>query len=86
MFGPCFLFFWVQVIILEATGDMQYVLPLMLTLMAARWVGNVFNEGLYDMQIHINKVRYTLQKVRYTKAHVHMEGILHFSKVHGISR
>ncbi|CAN0487971.1 unnamed protein product, partial [Ectocarpus sp. 8 AP-2014] len=45
------------VIILEATGDMQYVLPLMLTLMAARWVGNVFNEGLYDMHIHGNKVR-----------------------------
>ena len=44
-------------IILEATGDMQYVLPLMLTLMAARWVGNVFNEGLYDMHIHGNKVR-----------------------------
>ncbi|CAM9910770.1 unnamed protein product, partial [Ectocarpus sp. 4 AP-2014] len=44
------------VIILEATGDMQYVLPLMLTLMAARWVGNVFNEGLYDMHIHGNKL------------------------------
>lgn len=50
------LFFPAQVIILEATGDMQYVLPLMLTLMAARWVGNVFNEGLYDMHIHGNKV------------------------------
>lgn len=50
------LFLPAQVIILEATGDMQYVLPLMLTLMAARWVGNVFNEGLYDMHIHGNKV------------------------------
>jgi H+/Cl- antiporter ClcA len=27
------------------TGDMQYVIPLMVTLMAARWVGNLFNEG-----------------------------------------
>jgi len=44
------------VILLEATGDMQYVLPLMLTLMAARWVGNVFNESLYDIQIHSKHV------------------------------
>ena len=41
------------VILLEATGDMQYVLPLMLALMAARWVGNLFNEGLYDIQIRL---------------------------------
>lgn len=33
------------VMLLEATGDMQYVLPLMLTVMAARFTGNVFNEG-----------------------------------------
>ena len=33
------------VILLEATGNMQYVLPLMMTLMAARFTGNVFNEG-----------------------------------------
>jgi chloride channel 7 len=34
------------VMILEATGDMQYVLPLMLTVMAARLVGNIFTEGV----------------------------------------
>lgn len=44
------------VILLEATGDMQYVLPLMLTLMAARFTGNVFNEGLYDIHIHLKKI------------------------------
>jgi H+/Cl- antiporter ClcA len=35
------------VIMLEATGDMQYVLPLMITLMMSRWSGNIFSEGLY---------------------------------------
>ena len=32
------------VIVLEATGDMQYLLPLMVTFMAARWTGNMFTE------------------------------------------
>uniref|UniRef100_A0A6V2KMR1 Chloride channel protein n=1 Tax=Ditylum brightwellii TaxID=49249 RepID=A0A6V2KMR1_9STRA len=44
------------VILLEATGDMQYVLPLMLTLMAARFTGNVFNEGLYDIHIKLKNI------------------------------
>ena len=44
------------VILLEATGDMQYVLPLMFTLMAARFTGNVFNEGLYDIHIHLKNI------------------------------
>ena len=39
--------------LLEATGDMQYVLPLMLSLMAARWAGNMFNDGLYDVHIKL---------------------------------
>jgi len=44
------------VILLEATGDMQYVLPLMLALMCARFTGNVFNDGLYDIQIHLKNI------------------------------
>lgn len=31
---------------------MQYVLPLMLTVMSARLIGNIFTEGLYDQHIH----------------------------------
>ncbi len=46
------------VMILEATGDMQYVLPLMLTILVARLIGNVFTEGIYDMQIHSNKLNF----------------------------
>ncbi|GMI01596.1 hypothetical protein TrVE_jg9812 [Triparma verrucosa] len=49
------------VILLEATGDMQYVLPLMLTLMCARFTGNVFNEGLYDIHIHLKRIPFLEQ-------------------------
>ena len=41
--------------ILEATGDMQYVLPLMLTVMSARFVGNIFTSGLYDQHIELKR-------------------------------
>ncbi|TMW67753.1 hypothetical protein Poli38472_007425 [Pythium oligandrum] len=41
------------VIILECTGVMEWGLPIMVSLMAARWVGNSFNEGLYDIHIHL---------------------------------
>jgi H+/Cl- antiporter ClcA len=44
------------VIILEATGDIQYIVPLMLTVMFARFVGNIFNDGLYDIHIQLKKV------------------------------
>lgn len=44
--------------VLEATGDMQYVLPLMLTVMTARWVGNLFTEGIYDMHIHTRRLNF----------------------------
>eukprot|EP00591_Stephanopyxis_turris_P010871 CAMPEP_0195509810 /NCGR_PEP_ID=MMETSP0794_2-20130614/2637_1 /TAXON_ID=515487 /ORGANISM="Stephanopyxis turris, Strain CCMP 815" /LENGTH=800 /DNA_ID=CAMNT_0040637115 /DNA_START=515 /DNA_END=2914 /DNA_ORIENTATION=- len=51
------------VILLEATGDMQYVLPLMLTLMAARFTGNIFNEGLYDIHIKLRQIPFLEEDV-----------------------
>lgn len=41
------------VIILEACGNTDYLLPLMLTFAAARYTGNAINEPIYDMQIRI---------------------------------
>ena len=46
------------IILLEATGNMQYVLSLMIILMSARFTGNVFNEGLYDIHIHLKKIHF----------------------------
>jgi chloride channel 7 len=62
------------VMILEATGDMQYVLPLMLTVMAARLVGNVFTEGLYDNHIHCRHL-YFLEEDEGLSSHVELHDL-----------
>ena len=56
------------VILLEATGNVSNLLPLMLALMAARWVGNVFNEGLYDIHIHLKRLPYLEEDVPHVAA------------------
>lgn len=44
------------VIIMETTGNIYFVLPILITLTFAKWVGDFFNEGIYDTQIIENKV------------------------------
>ncbi|XP_066926513.1 H(+)/Cl(-) exchange transporter 7-like [Clytia hemisphaerica] len=41
------------VIVMEATGDITYGLPLMLCIIVAKWVGDFFNEGIYDIHIKL---------------------------------
>ncbi|XP_053379304.1 H(+)/Cl(-) exchange transporter 6-like [Mercenaria mercenaria] len=44
------------VILIESTNEISYGLPLMLTLMVAKWSGDFFNDGLYDIHIHLKGV------------------------------
>ncbi|KAF7639500.1 Chloride transporter, ClC family [Meloidogyne graminicola] len=43
-------------IIVEATKDITFGLPIMLVLMIAKWVGDWFNEGIYDEHINLSEV------------------------------
>ncbi|XP_008413938.1 H(+)/Cl(-) exchange transporter 7 isoform X2 [Poecilia reticulata] len=44
------------VIMVEATGNVTYGLPIMLVLMTAKIVGDYFQEGLYDLHIKLGSV------------------------------
>jgi len=44
------------VIMIEATGNLTYGFPIMVVLMVAKWVGDYFNEGLYDIHVQLNGV------------------------------
>ena len=44
--------------ILEATGGLQYVLPLMMTVMSAFMVGNVFTKSVYEQHIHARNLHH----------------------------
>jgi chloride channel 7 len=44
------------VIIIETTGNIWFALPIILTLTSAKWMGDYFNEGIYDTQIKCSGV------------------------------
>ena len=62
------------VICLEACGNIAYLLPLMVTFAAARYVGNAFNEPMYDMQIF-------LKDMPFLEGSLHSLGLLNFQAV-----
>jgi len=41
------------IILIEATGNLTYGFPIMVVLMVAKWTGDFFNEGLYDIHIQL---------------------------------
>ena len=44
--------------LLEATGGLQYVLPLMITIMAAFMTGNIFTQSMYEQHIHLHSLHF----------------------------
>jgi len=44
------------VILIESTGNISFALPLIIKLISAKWMGDYFNEGIYDTNIEVAKV------------------------------
>jgi H+/Cl- antiporter ClcA len=44
------------VIMVEATDNVIFSFPIMLALLCAKWVGDHFNVGIYDIHIHLKKI------------------------------
>ncbi|GAB1602251.1 chloride transport protein 6-like [Argonauta hians] len=44
------------VILIESTNEISYGLPIMLVLMIAKWIGDLFNQGLYDIHINLKNI------------------------------
>eukprot|EP00039_Didymoeca_costata_P010778 m.145977 g.145977 ORF g.145977 m.145977 type:complete len:819 (-) comp14959_c0_seq7:1138-3594(-) len=44
------------VILVEATNQVGLSFPIMVTLLLAKWVGDIFNHGIYDIHIHLKKI------------------------------
>ncbi|KAG8002376.1 Chloride transport protein 6 [Nibea albiflora] len=44
------------VILIESTNEIAYGLPIMITLMVAKWTGDFFNKGIYDIHIQLRGV------------------------------
>ena len=44
------------VILIETTGNLSFGLPIMITVFTAKWIGDLFNEGIYDIHIDLSNV------------------------------
>ncbi len=62
------------VIVLEASGNITYLLPLMVTFAAARYTGNAINKPMYDMQIH-------LKEMPFLEGSLHSLGMLNYHPI-----
>lgn len=43
-------------ILIEATGNISFALPLIVTFTFAKWTGDLFTDGIYDTQIAVSEV------------------------------
>ena len=64
------------VILMETTDNIQYLLPIMLTLSLSKWVGDMFNISLYDMHVEIKCIPFLEFKPPVGMEQLHAEDLM----------
>lgn len=67
----------IVVIVFELTGALTYVLPIMIAVMLAKWIGDAFSpQGIYESWIQFNEYPYLENKDDANIPHVHVATIM----------
>lgn len=67
----------IVVIMFELTGALSYVLPIMVAVMLAKWIGDVFSKrGIYESWIRVNEYPYLDNKEDTQLPHVSVSSIM----------
>lgn len=64
------------VILMETTNNIQYLLPIMLTLSLSKWIGDIFNISLYDMHVEIKCIPFLEFKPPVGMEQLHAEDLM----------
>ena len=52
------------IILMEGTGETKFLIPIVVTTVVAKWVGDNFNEGVYEIGMEIQGLPYLEHHVR----------------------
>eukprot|EP01126_Amoeba_proteus_P001122 TRINITY_DN10321_c0_g1_i2.p1 TRINITY_DN10321_c0_g1~~TRINITY_DN10321_c0_g1_i2.p1 ORF type:complete len:614 (+),score=131.55 TRINITY_DN10321_c0_g1_i2:736-2577(+) len=79
------------VILIEATGEVSYGLPIMVTLLLSKFTGDFFTKGLYDIHIHLKQVPILdwegpLVMRKFVSQHVMATPVVCFSKIESVRK
>ena len=61
--GICRMTISITVIVVESTTNVTFLLPISISITVAKVIGDYFNDGIYDLHIHLKKYPHLPEKV-----------------------
>eukprot|EP00301_Raphidiophrys_heterophryoidea_P019496 c4423_g1_i2.p1 GENE.c4423_g1_i2~~c4423_g1_i2.p1 ORF type:complete len:468 (+),score=131.01 c4423_g1_i2:152-1405(+) len=53
------------VIMMEGTGETEYLLPIIFTTVVANYIGNYFNQGVYELGLHLKRIPFLEHEIHH---------------------